>query len=510
MLQYSRNVKFNKKTGDNIMKVTILIFIFTASIFATENPKILQKQIEKQLSIQGDADGATQKCLAELENKSLTKEQKKKLQNLLKRSALQSKDLNVAREAEAYLINQKINCDKLTQKLSLGLSENFNTNLNKNIREALEYQWKTINWKKPGTDLEVLNKYLMEIAVNSNVSQNARVQAVILVIQINNFHKNKLSEELYDKLKIDLQCPLEKEAEIRIKKCFNRLYETARHYLTENHALSIGTILNLLDASEEIPKKYKLEDIFKIHIYRFNKQIELLFDKYKEMEIEEIEKFSDDQINELKNKIIKLEKPLNEIRKYVYENYEKQRIIKQQQLLKKEKIANEFLKELKVFIEEGPKENKEAIESRDNLLKLLSKNPDLVSPELVDFLKNYPELTEKYLIALWKTTKIKNRDQWYALMFYNEIQDFQKTISTMKNPELIKQFLNSFIRKLYGSGIQQFSGNDYLAFNATYRYIKGLAHKNISMTNFVPLLAYELERIAEGHSMLENYSEKNK
>ena len=69
------------------MKATILILLFTTSIFATEksddnNSKILQKQIEHQLSVKGDAAGAATKCLLELKNESLTKEQKQVFQQL--------------------------------------------------------------------------------------------------------------------------------------------------------------------------------------------------------------------------------------------------------------------------------------------------------------------------------------------------------------------------------------------------------------------------------------------
>ena len=55
------------------MKATFLIFLFTTFLFAAENPEILQKQIEKQLSIQGDAGDAAEKCLAELKTENLTK-----------------------------------------------------------------------------------------------------------------------------------------------------------------------------------------------------------------------------------------------------------------------------------------------------------------------------------------------------------------------------------------------------------------------------------------------------
>jgi|GEM_PF-2832002 len=493
------------------MRAIIIILILTAVLFAEEklndnndNLKILQKQIEHQLSVKGNAAEAAQNCLAELKTENLTKNQKQVFQKLLKRAATQSRDIKIVREAVSYLTSQNISCDKLIQRLSLGLPENLNTNLNKNIREALEYQWKTINWKKPGTDLEVLNKYLMEIAENTNISQNARAQSIIFIIQINNWHKNKISQELYDRLQIDLQCPREKEVEIRIKKTFDRLYETARHYLTESHALSIGSIVNLCKASEEIPEKYKLNDIFRIQINRFNKQIESIINKYKEMEIEEIENFSDEQINEFSNKIEQLEKPLNEIRKYVYENYEKQLIKNKQKIIENQKSKKVFNKELKIFTEEGPKINKKAMEAKNNLLKLLSKAPDLTLPEFVSFLKKYPKLTEKSLIALWKTTKPKNYNQWWALKVYTDVQEFQEKIYSMQNPELIKQFLDSFLRETKPD-LLRFLDNDHPAFKATYYYIKGLANKNISMTNFVPLLATELKRISAGNSMLENY-----
>ncbi len=485
------------------MKATILFLIFTTFIFAVENQKILQKQIEKQLSILGDAEGAAQKCLSELKNENLNKSQKQVFQKLLKRAATQSRDIKIVREATAYLASQKIECNKLTQRLSFGLPENLDPNLNKNIREALEYQWKTINWKKPGTDLEVLNKYLMEIAENTNISQNARVQAVILELQINELYKNKLSQELYDRLQIDLQCPREKEVEIIIKKAFDRLYETACHYIKESHALSIGTIANLCYTSEEIPKKYKLNDIFKIQIYRFNKQIESVFDKYKNMEIEEIEKFSDEQINVLSNKIQLLEKPLNEIRKYVYENYEKQRIEEKQQRLEKNKIANEFLKELKIFAEEGPKENKKAMKARDELLKLIEKYPDSVrqkdKQKVLEALSSYPEITcnmPRFLRKVKLNINIKiNSTQWTAWQYHGEMKKLESVIKNEKDPQLIAKYFQTIINKL---------GGEYSLQNEKYPGLKlaintiDRSNTTVIMTNLIPYISQQLDEIARG------------
>jgi len=626
------------------MRATILIILFSASIFAVEksnddnNLKILQKQIEHQLSVKADAAGATKKCLAELKNKKINEKQKQIFQQLLIRSAIQSKDLSIARKAEAYLTSHNIACDKLKQRLSLGLPENLNLNLNKNIREALEYQWNNLNWQTGKEDHDVFDGYLKELTENTNVTETTRAQTALLRtiicvwIDFADFIELDFItvEKQYKRLLIDLQCPKDKEKLIEVKRALDRYYETAREYMDQKHPyLAIAAIINLSFYAKEISKEEGLKDISRVQINRlykqanvffrnelrhskFEKQIPLIFTitkdntqyrhpykfslylakpqstssrkkpnliklysrppfvfnwrtynpkpKERPTNINSITNlmcydyakfvtdivFPEEKLNwkqgedknikigdynvlvkrdwvyitttgkwnqvvwnerfsKLKNDILKLESPLNEIRKYVYENYEKQLIENQQKTVVNQKEKEAFKKELKIFIEEGPMKNEKAMKARDNLLKMLSASPDLTKTEFVDVLKKYPEITDNSISILWKITRNKNSQQWQAIKFYNEIQEFQKTISTMKNPELIMQFSDSFFNKLEETGIDTFLTGNFPVFRAIYYYIERSANRNLTVTNFYPLLANELERIADGYSLLDNY-----
>ena len=614
------------------MKATFLIFALATSLFAVEksdenNLKILQKQIEHQLSVKGDAAGATSKCLLELKNKSLNKEQKQIFQQLLNRSAIQSTDLLVVREAAAYLTTHNIPCDKLKQRLSLGLPENLNTNLNKNIREALDYQWNNLKWQTDSSDYSVFDGYLSELTENTNITQCARAQTALLRTIISAWKDFadiieldfKIVDKQYERLLVDLQCPKDKEKLIEVKKALDRFYETAREYMNNKSPyLAIAAVINLSYYSADAATDNGLKDISSVQINKLFKQsssfveeeyiapklekekpyifvVKKTFDQcmnpkritmrleyqnsygfifvkfygwfygnsvadldpklkklptdiniltnsmyykyannlknivfpkeklvWKQGENKMVEignrkylvnkdwyyttpigKWDqavwNERFSKLENDILKIEAPLNEIRKYVYDNYEKERIEKQQQLIEKKKINEAFLKELKIFIAEGPKENDIAMKARDELLKLLEKYPDYGKHGILDALRGYPEKIcnmPGFLSRLRGKINARfklNSSQWIAWQYYGEIKNLESVIKKEKDPQLITKYFQTIIKKLD----DEFPDEKYPGLQLA---IKTANRNNMTViiTNLIPYISSQLDEIAKG------------
>jgi len=614
------------------MKTTILILLFTTSLFAVEKSignndfEISKKQIEHQLSVQSDAAGAATKCLAELKNENLNKEQKQAIQQLLKRAAIQCEDMLIVREAEAYLTTQNIPCDKLKQRLSLGLPENLNTNLNKNIREALDYQWNNLKWQTDSSDYSVFDSYLAELTENTNITECARVQTALLRTIIFAWKSSadiieldfKTVDKQYERLLLDLQCPKDRVKLIEVKKALDRLYETARKYMEQKHPyLALAAIINLSlyakDTSKvedlkditrvQINKLYKLSDyklsfifsssssrrymvpglekkllircsadedliniglgkvsfrewikkglskidIIKIdytYVYNhfsfnskkeklpldINSLISLRNEKNKKRKRDDIiftnivfqtEKLNwmktrdncsravitgkwnqavwDKRFSKLENDILKLEPALNEIRKYVYDNYEKERIERKQHFLEKKKIASAFLNELQVFAEEGPKENEKAMKARGELVKLLEKYPGYGKQGFLDALRGYPEKTcnmPGFLSRLRGKINARfklNSSQWIAWQYYGEVKNLESVIKKEKDPQLITKYFQTIIKKLD----DEFPDDKYPGLQLA---IKTANRNNITViiTNLIPYISSQLEEIAKG------------
>lgn len=269
------------KTKMNMVWASLTLITAVSVCALTDSQfNVLVKQLEHTAVVQGKPVTAAEQCLATLNKEELTEKQSGRLQELLKKTALASNNNNLIRKVVDYCTERDIPCSALQQKLGFAPPETSNPRAEE-IREALEYLWNTLNWQESYDDYETFDSYLETLAFRTNISEVARIQAVLFRSILGMYRQDETYKDTvllqYERLLHDINRTDHGYTIEAVYDAMNRLYSTAQECISAGQPLMARMVMHILSRYADYIAHYTdVTDLFSIQSKRlstyFNKQ----------------------------------------------------------------------------------------------------------------------------------------------------------------------------------------------------------------------------------------------
>jgi len=262
------------------MKWIASIAVSAALACAAVSTDVAIKEIEHQLYIQGAAAAATDAALRLLQDQSLTTDQLARVAGVAQAAALRNGQAELMRTTMTALTDKGLPCDELRNALALGGDSPRDANANRNVREALQYQWTTLDWRSSQVDRTTFDEYLIGLTQRTNLAEVIRVQTSLLRTIMLNWLANAdamgISSNMvtrhYQRLLNDLAWTDAGYAPASVARALERWYATAREYIIEQQPyLAIAAVNNLTRYAALAAQQLREPDVLNVQLSRLNK-----------------------------------------------------------------------------------------------------------------------------------------------------------------------------------------------------------------------------------------------
>ncbi|MCX7004589.1 MAG: hypothetical protein NTV22_15130 [bacterium] len=262
------------------MKWIASIAVSAALACAAVSTDVAIKEIEHQLYIQGAAAAATDAALRLLQDQSLTTDQLARVAGVAQTAALRNGQAELMRTTMTALTDKGLPCDELRNALALGVDSPRDANANRNVREALQYQWTTLDWRSSQVDRTTFDEYLIGLTQRTNLAEVIRVQTSLLRTIMLNWLANAdamgISSNMvtrhYQRLLNDLAWTDAGYAPASVARALERWYATAREYMIEEQPyLAMMAVNNLARYAALAAQQLREPDVLNVQLSRLNK-----------------------------------------------------------------------------------------------------------------------------------------------------------------------------------------------------------------------------------------------
>ncbi|GEM_PF-2439507 len=262
------------------MKWIVSIAVSAALACAAVSTDVAIKEIEHQLYIQGAPAVATDAALRLLQDHSLTTDQLARVAGVAQTAALRNGQAEVMRTTMTALTDKGLPCDDLRNALALGGDSPRDANANRNVRDALQYQWTTLDWRSSQVDRTTFDEYLDGLTQRTNLAEVIRVQTSLLRTIMQNWFFNAAAMGIssnmvtrhYQRLLNDLAWTDAGYAPAPVARALERWYATAREYIIEKQPyLAMAAVNNLARYASFAALQLREPDVLNVQLSRLHK-----------------------------------------------------------------------------------------------------------------------------------------------------------------------------------------------------------------------------------------------